>query len=130
LRHPERTVIALAGDGDFLMNGQELATAVQYGCDILVVLVDNGAYGTIRMHQEREFPARVVGTNLTNPDFAALARAYGGWAQRVETTAQFSAALAEAKARSGLRLLHLVIDVEQLSAGGATVSGLRAKAGK
>lgn len=128
LRHPERTVVALAGDGDFLMNGQELATAVQYGCDMLVVLVDNGAYGTIRMHQEREFPERVCGTSLHNPDFAALAVAYGGWARRVETTAEFNAALAEAKERKGLRLLHLVIDVEQLSAGGATVSGLRAKA--
>ena len=128
LRHPERTVVALAGDGDFLMNGQELATAVQYGCDMLVVLVDNGAYGTIRMHQEREFPERVCGTSLHNPDFAALAVAYGGWARRVETTAEFNAALAEANARKGLRLLHLIIEVEQLSAGGATVSGLRAKA--
>ena len=127
-RFPERIVVALAGDGDFLMNGQELATAAQYGCDLLVVLVDNGAYGTIRMHQEREFPERVSATTLANPDFAALARAYGGWAERVETTAQFAAALAEAQSRNGLRLLHLVIDVEQLSAGGATVSGLRAKA--
>ena len=129
-RHPERTVIALAGDGDFLMNGQELATAVQYGCDLLVVLVDNGAYGTIRMHQEREFPERVSGTTLHNPDFATLARAYGGWAARVESNAEFDTALAEAKDRKGLRLLHLVIDIEQLSAGGASVSGLRAKAGK
>lgn len=128
LRYPERTVVALAGDGDFLMNGQELATAVQYGCDMLVVLVDNGAYGTIRMHQEREFPERVCGTSLHNPDFAALAVAYGGWASRVETTAEFNAALAEANARKGIRLLHLIIEVEQLSAGGATVSGLRAKA--
>ncbi|WP_374591326.1 thiamine pyrophosphate-binding protein [Novosphingobium sp.] len=128
LRHPERTVVALAGDGDFLMNGQELATAVQYGCDMLVVLVDNGAYGTIRMHQEREFPERISGTTLHNPDFAALAIAYGGWARRVETTAEFNAALAEAKDRKGLRLLHLIIDVEQLSAGGATVSSLRARA--
>ena len=128
LRHPERKVVALAGDGDFLMNGQELATAAQYGCDLLVVLIDNGTYGTIRMHQEREFPARVSATDLTNPDFAALARAFGGWAQRVETTAQFETALTEAKDRKGLRLLHLVIEVEQLSAGGATVSGLRAKA--
>ncbi|MEA3261977.1 MAG: thiamine pyrophosphate-binding protein [Pseudomonadota bacterium] len=127
-RFPDRTVIALAGDGDFLMNGQELATAVQYGCDLLVVLVDNGAYGTIRMHQEREFPERVSGTTLHNPDFAALARAYGGWAERVESNAEFDAALAEAKSRKGLRLLHLVIDIEQLSAGGASVSGLRAKA--
>ena len=127
LRHPERTVVALAGDGDFLMNGQELATAMQYGCDLLVVLVDNSAYGTIRMHQEREFPARVSGTTLHNPDFAALASAYGGWAARVETNAEFEAALAEAKERKGIRVLHLVIDVEQLSAGGATISGLRAR---
>ena len=127
LRHPERTMVALAGDGDFLMTGQELATAVQYGADLLVVLVDNSAYGTIRMHQGREFPERVSGTTLHNPDFAALARAYGGWAEKVETTDQFTAALAEAQARKGLRLLHLIIDVEQLSAGGATISGLRAK---
>ena len=128
LRHPERTVVALAGDGDFLMNGQELATAVQYGCDLLVILVDNSAYGTIRMHQEREFPSRISATTLRNPDFAVLARAYGGWAARAETTAQFIDALAEARTRKGLRLLHLVIDVEQLSAGGATISGLRARA--
>ncbi|WP_309623883.1 thiamine pyrophosphate-binding protein [Novosphingobium sp.] len=128
LRHPERQVVALAGDGDFLMNGQELATAVQYGCDLTVVLIDNGTYGTIRMHQEREFPGRVVGTSLHNPDFAALAVAYGGWATRVETTEQFIAALAEAKDRTGLRLIHALIDPEQLSAGGATISGLRAKA--
>jgi acetolactate synthase-1/2/3 large subunit len=128
LRHPERTVVALAGDGDFLMNGQELATAVQYHCDLLVVLVDNGTYGTIRMHQEREFPGRVSGTTLHNPDFAALAAAYGGWSRRVETTDQFKDALAEAKDHKGLRLLHLLIDPEQLSAGGASISGLRARA--
>lgn len=128
-RFPERCVVALAGDGDFLMNGQELATAVQYGCDLIVVLVDNGAYGTIRMHQEREFPGRVSATQLANPDFAALARAYGGWSERVATTAQFRTALAEAKGRSGLRLLHLVTDLEQLSAAGASVSGLRARKG-
>ena len=109
------------------MNGQELATAAQYEADLLVILVDNGAYGTIRMHQEREFPGRVSGTGLANPDFAALARAYGGWAARVESNAEFEAALAEAKDRKGIRLLHLVIDIEQLSAGGASVSGLRAR---
>ena len=128
LRHPERQVVALAGDGDFLMNGQELATAVQYDCNLTVILIDNGTYGTIRMHQEREFPGRVVGTTLHNPDFAALAVAYGGWAQRVETTEQFTAALAEARGRKGLRLIHALIDPEQLSAGGATISGLRARA--
>ncbi len=128
LRHPERQVVALAGDGDFLMNGQELATAVQYGCDMTVILIDNATYGTIRMHQEREFPERVSGTTLHNPDFAALGRAFGGWAERAETTGQFIAALEEARKRKGLRLIHALIDVEQLSAGGATVSGLRARA--
>jgi acetolactate synthase-1/2/3 large subunit len=127
LRHPERVAIALAGDGDFMMNGQELATAAQYGRDLLVILVDNGTYGTIRMHQEREFPGRVSGTGLVNPDFVALAKAYGGWAARVETNAEFNAALAEAKDRKGIRLLHLLIDTEQLSAAGASVSGLRAR---
>ncbi len=126
-RFPEQTIIALAGDGDFLMNGQELATAAQYGCDMLVILVDNGAYGTIRMHQEREFPGRVSATQLANPDFAALARAYGGWASRVETTAEFAPTLAEAMQHKGVRLLHLITDIEQLSASGATVSGLRAR---
>ena len=74
LRHPERTVVAVAGDGDFLMNGQELATAAQHGADLIVIVVDNSAYGTIRMHQEREFPGeeRISGTRLANPDFAAL----------------------------------------------------------
>ena len=83
LRHPDRKVVTLAGDGDFLMNGQELATALQYGADMLVSVVDNGIYGTIRMHQEREYPSRVSSTMLHNPDFAALARAYGGWAETV-----------------------------------------------
>jgi acetolactate synthase-1/2/3 large subunit len=125
LRFPDRMVVALAGDGDFLMNGQELATAAQYGCNMLVLVVDNGSYGTIRMHQERSFPGRVSGTDLINPDFAALARTFGCWAERVETTEQFLAALAEAKGQSGIRLLHLVTDVEQLAATGLTLSALR-----
>lgn len=124
LRHPGRQVVALAGDGDFLMNGQELATALQYGCDMLVLVIDNGAYGTIRMHQEREYPARVSGTTLHNPDFAALARAFGGWAETVDTTADFAPALARAAAQKGLRLLHLKTDVERISAG-TTISALR-----
>ena len=77
-------MVCVAGDGDFLMNGQELATAAQYGADLLVILVDNGSYGTIRMHQEREYPKRISATELNNPDFAALARAYGGWAETVD----------------------------------------------
>ncbi len=126
LRHPEASVIAIAGDGDFLMNGQELATAMQYGCNMLVIIVDNGAYGTIRMHQEREYPARVSGTTLHNPDFAALARAYGGWAATVEATAEFEPALKDAMAQTGLRLLHLKTDLDRI-APGATISGLRAR---
>ncbi|MBO9517175.1 MAG: thiamine pyrophosphate-binding protein [Porphyrobacter sp.] len=128
LRHPERLVVAVAGDGDFLMNGQELATAAQYDCNLLVIVVDNGSYGTIRMHQERTYPSRVSGTDLANPDFAMFGAAFGAWTKRVETTAEFEAALVAATRLEGLRLIHCIIEVEQLSAGGATVSGLRAKA--
>jgi acetolactate synthase-1/2/3 large subunit len=128
LRHPERQVLAVAGDGDFLMNAQELATAAQYGCNVLVIVVDNGSYGTIRMHQERTYPGRVSGTDLANPDFAALGAAFGAWTRRVETTGQFEAALVEAIPLKGMRLIHCLVEVEQLSAGGATVSGLRGSA--
>lgn len=128
LRYPERHVVAVAGDGDFLMNGQELATAAQYGANLLVLVVDNSAYGTIRMHQEREYPGRVSATKLSNPDFAALGSAFGGWSATASTTEEFKNALAEAQSRTGLRLIHMKIDVEQLAASGATVSGLRAKA--
>ena len=127
MRFPDRCVVALAGDGDFLMNGQELATAAQYGCDMLVIVVDNGGYGTIRMHQERSFPGRVSATELKSPDFAALARGFGAWATRVETTEDFAPALAEAQERKGLRLLHLVTEMEYISASGHTVSSLRAQ---
>ena len=98
LMHPDREVIAFAGDGCFLMNGQEFATAVQYDLPIIVIVVNNGIYGTIRMHQEREYPGRVSGTDLTNPDFAALARAYGGHGETVETTADFAPAFERARA--------------------------------
>jgi acetolactate synthase-1/2/3 large subunit len=128
LRLPERTVVAVAGDGDFLMNGQELATAAQYGVDLLVIVIDNSSYGTIRMHQEREFPGRVSATDLANPDFAALARAYGGWAARVATADEFASALDEALGRKGIRLLHCVSEIERLNAAGTTVSALRARA--
>ena len=126
LRCPDKTVVALAGDGDFMMNGQELATAMQCGCNLLVLVIDNGAYGTIRMHQEREYPTRVSGTALHNPDFAALARAYGGWAATVETTADFAPALTDAMQRQGLRLLHLKTDAERISVG-TTIAALRAR---
>ena len=125
MRLPGRCVVAVAGDGDFLMNGQELATAAQYGLDLLVIVIDNASYGTIRMHQEREFPGRVVATDLANPDFAAFARAFGGWATRAETADEFAAALREAHSRSGLRLVHCVSDIERLNAAGTTVTALR-----
>jgi len=128
LRYPTRTVVAVAGDGDFLMNGQELATAAQHGANLIVVVVDNGAYGTIRMHQEREYPGRVSATRLANPDFAALGAAYGAWSARAETTAQFIAALSEAKGRTGIRLIHAVTDLERIAASGTTITGLRARA--
>ena len=115
LRFKDRPVVCVAGDGDFLMNGQELATAAQYGADLLVILVDNGSYGTIRMHQEREYPERISATELRNPDFAALARAYGGWAETVEATEDFAPALDEALKRKGIRLIHCKTDVEQIS---------------
>ena len=117
LRRPGRMVVALAGDGCFLMNGQELATAVQHDADMLVIVVDNGAYGTIRMHQEREFPGRVSATRLANPDFAALGRAYGCWAETVERTEDFAPALERAMATHGVRMLHVKTDVEQITAG-------------
>jgi acetolactate synthase I/II/III large subunit len=129
LRLPERQAIAVAGDGDFLMNGQELATAVRYGCDMLVIVVDNGSYGTIRMHQEREYPERVSGTALVNPDFAALALAFGVWGATVERTEEFTTALDEAMKQQGVKLLHLKTDVEQISAG-TTISKLRENACK
>jgi acetolactate synthase-1/2/3 large subunit len=117
LRCPDQRVVALAGDGCFLMNGQELATAVSRGLRLLVILVDNGNYGTIRMHQEREYPHRVSGTALANPDFAALARAYGGWAETVDKTEDFAPALARALDQTGLALLHCRTDIEQITPG-------------
>jgi acetolactate synthase-1/2/3 large subunit len=127
LRFKDRVVVCVAGDGDFLMNGQELATAAQYGTQLLVIVVDNRSYGTIRMHQEREYPERISATDLANPDFAALARAYGGWAQTVESTEEFAPALDEALQRPGIRLLHCKTDVEQIS-NATTITKLREKA--
>ena len=120
-------MVCVAGDGDFLMNGQELATAAQHGCDLLVVLVDNGSYGTIRMHQERDYPKRVSATELENPDFAALARAYGGWAETVDKTADFAPVLDKALKKKGIRLIHCRTDVEQISHA-STITKLRQKA--
>jgi acetolactate synthase-1/2/3 large subunit len=131
LVHPERTVVSINGDGDFLMNGQELATAVRYGCDVIFLVVNNGTYGTIRMHQERSYPGRVSGTDLVNPDFSALARAYGAFGEVVETTAGFAPAFRRAQAAGGPALLELRVDQEVISPR-ATISSLReaAKANK
>ncbi|WP_404828304.1 thiamine pyrophosphate-binding protein [Sphingomonas parva] len=127
IRFPDRQVLCPAGDGDFLMNGQELATAVRYGASLLVLVIDNGSYGTIRMHQEREYPERLSGTELVNPDFAAFARAFGAWAETVETTEDFAPALDRALGQQGVRLLHLKTDVEQIT-NATTISKIRARA--
>ncbi|TXM99953.1 thiamine pyrophosphate-binding protein, partial [Methylobacterium sp. WL103] len=112
---PERIVVALAGDGDVLMTGQEFATAVQYAIPILVVVLDNGMYGTIRMHQERTYPGRVSGTRLRNPDFAALARAYGGHGERVARTEEFAPAFERALASGLPAMLHCLVDPQALT---------------
>ncbi|MCJ2069614.1 thiamine pyrophosphate-binding protein [Methylobacterium sp. J-030] len=113
--HPERIVVALAGDGDVMMCVQEFATAIQYGVAIVVVVLDNGMYGTIRMHQEREYPGRVSATSLRNPDFAALAAAFGGHGERVERTADFAPAF-ERALMSGLpAMLHCFVDPQALT---------------
>ncbi len=124
LAFPEREVISVAGDGCFLMNGQELATAAQYGLKILFIVVNNGMYGTIRMHQERNYPTRESGTALTNPDFVTLARAYGLQAERVDKTEGFDAALRRARDASSGALIELVTDPEALSVR-STLSKLR-----
>lgn len=125
--HPDRTVLCFAGDGDFLMNGQELATAVQYDLPIIVVILDNGMYGTIRMHQERHYPGRVSATALKNPDFAAYARAFGGHGERVERTEDFAPALDRALASGKPAILHCLIDPEAITPA-ATLSQIREKA--
>ncbi|RTL99642.1 MAG: thiamine pyrophosphate-binding protein [Hyphomicrobiales bacterium] len=112
---PDRTVIAFAGDGCFLMNGQEFATAVQYDLPIIVIVVNNGIYGTIRMHQEREYPNRVVATELKNPDFAALARAYGGHGETVEKTADFAPAFERASASGRPAIIEIRLDPEAIT---------------
>ena len=115
--HPEREVVCAAGDGCFLMVGQELATAVQHGANIVVLVIDNGSFGTIRMHQERDFPGRTVATDLRNPDFVAYARSFGCWATRVERTTDFPAALAEARSAGRPALIHILTSVEDIAPG-------------
>ncbi|MDR0808160.1 MAG: thiamine pyrophosphate-binding protein [Gemmobacter sp.] len=124
---PARVVVCFAGDGDFQMNCQELATAAQYGAQPIVLLVNNGIYGTIRAHQEREYPGRVSGTDMVNPDFVALARAYGMHAERVERTEGFAAAFARARASGTGAVLDLHISSEALTPR-QTLSQIRAAA--
>ena len=122
-----RTVFTIAGDGDFLMNGQELATATQYGGKSIIVLLNNGMLGTIRMHQEREYPQHVHATALVNPDFVALARAYGWAGERVERTADFEPALRAALARETGTLIEVMLDPEVISTR-STLSAIRENA--
>jgi acetolactate synthase-1/2/3 large subunit len=124
IARPDRMVVSLAGDGCFLMNGQEFATAVQHGANVVIVVVDNGMYGTIRMHQEREYPTRVHGTELRNPDFAAYARAFGGHGETVESTADFQAAFERAVAANRPAIIHVKTDPEALTSR-ITLSKLR-----
>ena len=128
LRHRDRCVVAMTGDGDFMMNGQEFATAMQYQANIIVIVVNNGIYATIRMHQEREYPHRVIGTDLVNPDFVALAKAYGAYAERVQETGQFEAAFARCIAVDRPALIEIQFDANILTPT-ATVDSLRAQAG-
>jgi acetolactate synthase I/II/III large subunit len=122
-----RTAFTIAGDGDFLMNGQELATAAQHGAKSIVLLLNNGSFGTIRMHQEREYPARESGSGLANPDFCALARAYGYAAERITHTAEFEPALQRALAAPGGSVIEVMIDVDVITTRG-TLSAIRQNA--
>jgi acetolactate synthase-1/2/3 large subunit len=127
LAAPNRTVLAVCGDGDFLMNGQELATAAQYGAHFVALVVNNGLYGTIRMHQEREYPGRVFGTGLQNPDFAAYARAFGGHGETVERTEDFAPAFERASRSGKPAIIELRIDPDAITPA-TTLSAVREKA--
>jgi acetolactate synthase-1/2/3 large subunit len=115
LEDPTRTVVNYAGDGCFLMTGQELATAVQHGLNVITIIANNGMYGTIRMHQEKTYPDRVVGTTLVNPDFAAYARSFGAHGETVEQTGDFKGAFERALAANKPAIIELKIDPEALT---------------
>ena len=123
---PKRAVVCIAGDGDFLMTGQEFATAVQYDLPIIVVIADNGMYGTIRMHQERDYPGRTVATALKNPDFMAYAHSFGGFGVKVEKTGDFAAAYKDAVASGKPSIIHLKLDPEAITPA-MTISAIREK---
>jgi acetolactate synthase I/II/III large subunit len=128
---PERTVVTFAGDGDFLMTAQELATAVKYQAGVVILVFNNGIYGTIRMHQERHHPARVIGTELVNPRFDLLAQSYGGFGAVVESSAQFGPVLSEAVAFTRQRKLPAVIELRtdaQIITPGTTLAAIRSSA--
>ena len=112
---PEREVVCFAGDGCFMMHGQEFATAMRYNLPIITLVINNGIYGTIRMHQEREYPGRVSATDLTNPDFAALARAYGGHGETVEKTEDFAPAFLRARASGKPAIIEIKLDPEAIT---------------
>ncbi|MFZ4288138.1 thiamine pyrophosphate-binding protein [Variovorax sp. HJSM1_2] len=124
---PEREVVVFAGDGDFMMHGQEFATAVQYQLPIIVVLLDNAMFGTIRMHQERHYPGRISATQLQNPDFCAYAQVFGGHGEKVSTTAEFAPALARARASGKPAILHCLLDPEAITPA-STLQSIRAAA--
>jgi len=124
--YPERTVVCIAGDGDFLMTGQDFVTAVQYELPIVVIISDNGLYGTIRMHQEREYPGRVIATQLRNPNFVDYAKAFGGFGVRVEKTADFPAAFAAAQKSGKPSIVHCKVDPEAITPS-MTLTGIREK---
>jgi acetolactate synthase-1/2/3 large subunit len=127
LAEPKRKVLAICGDGDYLMTGQEIATAAQYGANFVALVVNNGLYGTIRMHQEREYPGRVYGTDLKNPDFAAYARAFGGHGETVERTEDFAPAFERASASGKPAIIELKLDPEAITPA-TTLSEIREKA--
>ena len=127
LEHPDRAVVCVAGDGDFQMTLNEMSTARQYGANVVVIVCNNGQYGTIRMHQEKTYPGRVSGTQLFNPDYAALVRAYGGHGECVTATADFAPALDRALNAGVPAVIELVLDPDALSPG-LTTKGAQALA--
>ena len=129
LAEPERMVVSFVGDGGFLMSGVEIGTAVQHGGKPIVLLFNNKMYGTIRMHQERDFPGRVVGTDIVNPDFVAMASAFGCHAERVEKTAEFMPAFERAVRSGKAAVIELMTDPEQVSTR-TTITNLRVAAEK
>ncbi len=129
LMAPQRDVLSFVGDGGFMMAGHELATAVQHGARPIVLVINNAMFGTIRMHQERDYPGRPIGTDLRNPDFPALANAYGAHGERVTRTDQFPAALERARACGTAAVIELVVDADQITTR-ATIRQLRAAAAK